>query len=87
MGRCCSYHAAVPVASTYIIITFIYLHEYIVPGRPGGSSVVNLEFYLLLCLSPGFEPQVGRTLDFICKNKNQKDSIGDGAWMQLTSRI
>ena len=26
----------------------------------------------LLCLSPGFEPQVGRTFGFICKNKNKK---------------
>ena len=30
-------------------------------------QVVNLEIYL--CLSPGFEPQVGRTFDFICENK------------------
>ena len=29
-------------------------------------QVVKLEFYL--CLSAGFEPQVGRTFDFICKN-------------------
>ena len=40
-------------------------------------QVVNLEF--CLCLSPGFEPQVGRTLDFICKNKSQKDSIVESA--------
>ena len=32
-------------------------------------QVVNLEFYL--CLSPGFEPQVGRTNDFICKHKKK----------------
>ena len=34
-------------------------------------QVVNLKFHL--CLSPGFEPQVGRTFDFICKNKNKKE--------------
>ena len=33
-------------------------------------QVVNLEF--CLCLSPRFEPQVGRTFDFICKNKDKK---------------
>ena len=41
-------------------------------GR-SGFHVLNLgllEFYL--CLSAGFEPQVGRTFDFICKNKNKK---------------
>ena len=44
-------------------------------------QVVNLEFYLkvLLCLSPGFEPQVGRAFDFIRKNQNQKDSIVESA--------
>ena len=41
-------------------------------------QVVNLEFYLL-CSSPGFEPQVGRTFDFICKNKNKNDSIVESA--------
>ena len=30
-------------------------------------QVVNLEFYL--CLSPGFEPQVGRTLTLFAKIK------------------
>ena len=40
-------------------------------------QVFNLEFYL--CLSPGFEPQVGRTFDFICKNKTKKDSVVEGA--------
>ena len=40
-------------------------------------QVVNLEFYL--CLSPGFEPQVGRTFDFICKKINIKDSIVESA--------
>ena len=30
-------------------------------------------------LSPGFEPQVGRTFDFICKNKSKKDSIVESA--------
>ena len=30
-------------------------------------QVVTLEFYL--CLSPGFEPQVGRTFDFIYLQK------------------
>ena len=40
-------------------------------------EVVNLES--CLCLSPGFEPQAGRTFDFICKNKNKKDSIVDSA--------
>ena len=34
-------------------------------------QVVNLEFYL--CLSPGFEPQVGRTLTLFAKIKNKKD--------------
>ena len=40
-------------------------------------QVVNLEFHL--CLSPGFEPQVGRTIDFIWKNKIKKDSIVESA--------
>ena len=40
-------------------------------------QVVNIEFYL--CLSSGFEPQVGRTFDFISKNKNKKDSIVESA--------
>ena len=40
-------------------------------------QVVNLELYL--CLSPGIEPQVGRTFDFICKNISQKDSIAESA--------
>ena len=34
--------------------------------------MVNLEFYL--CLSPGFEPQVGEKFDFICKKKKKKNS-------------
>ena len=48
-------------------------------GRPVAPvvQVVNLEFYL--CLSRGFEPQVGRTFDFIYKNKNKKDSIVESA--------
>ena len=33
-------------------------------------QVVNLE--LKLCLSPGFEPQGGRTFDLVCENMNQK---------------
>ena len=46
-----------------------YLHE---AGRPAPVvQVVNLEFYFSV-LSPGFEPQVGRTFDSICKNKNKK---------------
>ena len=40
-------------------------------------QVVNLEF--CLCSSPGFEPQVCRTFDFICKNQNKKDSIVESA--------
>ena len=40
-------------------------------------QVVSLEFYV--CLSPGFEPQVGGTFDFIRKNKNTKDSIVESA--------
>ena len=57
-------------------------HNSVYTAHQGGLApvvqVVNLEFYL--CLSPWFEPQVGRTFDFICKNKNKKkDSIVESA--------
>ena len=43
-------------------------------GKPG--IILAEQIYAIYGTQrPGFEPQVGQTFDFICKNKNKKDSI------------
>ena len=68
------YLFCLPPPSSSSLFSFVPAHH--VPVAPV-VQVVNLE--VCLCLGPWFEPQVGRTFDFICKKKTKKDSIVESA--------